>query len=104
MARFDIYANPVPEERALTPYVLDVQNDYLGAIGSRVVIPLRSVKAFGTPAKGLNPLIEVDGKNVVLDTASLAPVDATLLKRVVARADAQRHELADALDTLFGSD
>jgi toxin CcdB len=103
VARFDIYANPFPEDRTHTPYVLDVQNDHLGPIGSRVVIPLRTAKGFGPMARGLNPAIDVDGKSVVLDTASIASVNAALLKKVVGRADRQRLEVSDALDTLFGS-
>jgi toxin CcdB len=31
MARFDVYANPEASERKHTPYLLDVQNDYIDA-------------------------------------------------------------------------
>ena len=103
MPRFDVYANPYTDERAHTPYVLDIQNDHLGSMGSRVVIPLRTPRGFGPPARGLNPLIEVDGKPVLLDTASIASVNASSLKRVVARAGNHRAEIAEALDTLFGA-
>jgi toxin CcdB len=103
VARFDIYANPFPEDRTHTPYVLDVQNDHLGPIGSRVVIPLRVAKGFGPGARGLNPSLEIDGKSVVLDTAQISSVNAGLLKKVVGRADKVRVEVIDALDTLFGS-
>jgi toxin CcdB len=103
VARFDIYANPVALERSGTPFVLDVQNDHLGPLGTRVVIPLRAAKGFGVPAHGLNPKFEIEGKHVVLDTASLAPVPAAMLKRPVARADAWRDEVVDALDALFGA-
>jgi toxin CcdB len=103
MARFDVYSNPYAQERGHTPYVLDVQNDHLGPIATRVVIPLRAPKGFGLPAQGLNPLLQVDGKPVVLDTAALAPVPAAMLKKPVARADTSRDEVLDALDTLFGS-
>jgi len=103
MARFDIYPNPYAPERSHTPYVLDVQNDHLGPMATRVVIPLRSPKGFGAPAHGLNPLVDVDGKTVVVDTAALAPVPTALLRKPVARADTQRDEVMDALDTLFGA-
>lgn len=103
MARFDVYANPSAEDRAHTPYVLDVQNDHLGPMGSRVVIPLRTAKGFGPSAGGLNPTFDVNDKPVVLDTASIASVNASLLKKVVAHVELHRHEVTDALDTLFGS-
>jgi len=103
MARYDVYANPFADERSHTPYVLDVQNDQLGPIGSRVVIPLRAPRGFATPARDLNPVLEIDGRSVVLDTASIASVPVALLKRAVAHADGHRAEVAAALDTLFGA-
>jgi toxin CcdB len=103
MARFDIYPNPSAPERGHTPFILDVQNDHLGPMVTRVVIPLRTTKGFGPPARGLNPLIDVDGKTVVVDAAALAPVPAALLRKPVARANAWRNDVHDALDTLFGS-
>jgi toxin CcdB len=103
MPRFDIYPNPYAPERSHTPYVLDVQNDHLGLMGTRVVIPLRTTKVFGTPARGLNPVVEVDGKTVVVDTAALAPVPVGLLRKSTSRAGAWRTDVQDALDTLFGA-
>jgi toxin CcdB len=103
MSRFDVFANPFAPERTHTPFVLDVQNDHLGPLGTRVVIPLRASKGFGTPARGLNPVLEVGGKSVVLDTASLAPVPTHLLKTPVLHAAAWRDDVLDALDTLFGA-
>jgi toxin CcdB len=103
MARFDVYANPTAVERANTPYVLDVQNDHLGPLGTRVVIPLRWPKGFGARAPDINPAIEVEGKELILDTASLAPVPVVMLKKPVARASAASDRILDALDTLFGA-
>ena len=77
MARFDVYANPFAPERRHTPYVLDVQNDHLGPLATRVVIPLRTPESFGTPA--------------------------ALLKKPVSRLEGTRDDVLDALDTLFGA-
>ena len=103
MARFDVYANPFAEDRLHTPFVLDVQNDHLGPLATHVVIPLRTPKSFATPARNLNPVVDVNGKDVVLDTASLAPVPTAMLRKPVARADAWSGDIIEALDTLFGS-
>ncbi len=103
MARFDIYSNPYAPERSHTPYVLDIQNDHLGPLATRVVIPLRTAKSMGVLAPSLNPTITVDGKTVILDTTALAPVPAIMLKRPVADARRWHAEVADALDTLFGA-
>jgi toxin CcdB len=103
MARFDVYANPFAPERTHTPLVLDVQNDHLGPLATRVVIPLRTTKAMDKPARGLNPVLEIDGRALVLDTASLAPVPLAMLKRGVPLERELREPVIDALDTLFGS-
>ena len=103
MARFDVFTNPFVPERGRTPYVLDVQNDHLGGLATHVVIPLRSPESFGAPASGLNPVLVVDGRRVVLDTASLAPVPNSLLNNPIARSGPWRDDVLDALDTLFGS-
>ena len=103
MARFDVFANPTASERVHTPYVLDVQNDHLVPLGTRVVIPLRAIKTFGKPVSSLNPLIQIEGRSVVVDTAALAPVPLSMLRRPVMNAQASRNELQDALDTLFGA-
>ncbi len=103
MARFDVYANPFAPDRTHTPYVLDVQSDHLGPLATHVVIPLRTPKGFGALARGLNPMLRVDRRDVVLDTASLAPVPTSMLKKPVARLERQREDILDAIDTLFGA-
>ncbi len=103
MARYDVYANPIAGDRSHTPYVLDVQNNHLHPLVTRVVIPLRAAKALPTPAHGLNPTLEVQGRVVVLDTASLAPVPVAMLRKPVANLMPQSGDVLDALDTLFGS-
>ena len=103
MARFDIYPNPYAAERVHTPYVLDVQNDHLSGLATRVVVPLRTEASHGRPARDLNPLIPVQGQMLVLDTASLAPVHTRLLARPAAHAGEHRSVVLTALDALFGA-
>ena len=103
MARYDIYANPEPGERRHTPYLLDVQNDYISALASRVVVPLRKQTAFGPPARDLNPVLSVDQEAVVLDTAALGAVPLALLKSPVGSLRPDREAIQEALDTLFGA-
>lgn len=103
MARYDVYVNPSAGERVHTPYVLDVQNNHLSPLATRVVIPLRSARALATPAQGLNPALTVEGKPLWLDTASLAPVPVAMLRKSVGNVGTQATAVLDALDTLFGS-
>jgi toxin CcdB len=103
MARFEIYPNPTAAERRHTPFVMDVQNDHLGQLGSRIAIPLRLASSFGAPARELNPVIQFQGQSLVLDTANLSPVPAQQLKNRLDRLDSEREAVLNALDTLFGS-
>ncbi len=103
MARLDVYANPVLAERKLTPYFLDVQNDYLEGLHSRVVIPLRHESAFGPRARDLHPLLSVGRDRVVLDTAAIGAVPTAVLRKPVAQLREARGEVQAALDTLFGA-
>jgi toxin CcdB len=103
MARFDVYPNPEAGERRHTPYLLDVQNDYIDALATRVVIPLRREASFGPPARNLNPIVIVAEDNVVLDTAAMGAVPVSELRKPVANLRGNRGAVQEALDTLFGA-
>ncbi|MDP1650721.1 MAG: CcdB family protein [Rubrivivax sp.] len=103
MARLDVYANPDATERRHTPYFVDVQNDYIGDIDARVVIPLRREAAFGPRARDLHPLLEVAGEPVVLDTPAIGAVPAAELRKCVGELRDACAEIQEALDALFGA-
>jgi toxin CcdB len=103
MARYEVYRHPDAMLRKRTPYLLDLQNDYISAVDTRVVVPMRPAKSFGPPMRDLNPSFVIDGVEVILDTAALAAFPAAELQRPVASLKTQSGLVADALDTLFGS-
>lgn len=103
MARFDVYRHPDAAFRKITPFLLDVQNDFIDSVGSRVVMPLRAARLFGLPMRDLNPMFEVDGVQVVLDAATIAAFPAAELRSPVVNLTAQADLIVNALDTLFGS-
>ncbi len=103
MARFDIYAHPEAAQRKATPYLMDVQNNYIDSVASRVVIPLRPAASFGPLMRDLNPVVTVAGKAMVADTTALAAFPAAGLKKPVSAAGDQQANIQAALDTLFGS-
>lgn len=102
MARYEVYANPEPAERPHTPFLLDLQNNYISGLGTRVVAPLRNESQFGRPARGLNPVFLIQDQAVVLDAAALGAVPAQLLRQPVVSLRAQAAVITAALDTLFG--
>lgn len=103
MARFDVFANPGPAERRTTPYLVDVQNDFIDSFSTRVVIPLRRESTFGARARDLNPAFTVGADAVVLDTAALGAVPLAELRMPVASLREHRIDIQNALDALFGS-
>ena len=103
MARYDVYANPETSERKHTPYLLDVQNDYIDALTTRVVVPLRTEAAFGPRARNLNPSFVVAANTVVLDSAALGAIPLSELRKPVASLRDERPAIQEALDTLFGA-
>jgi toxin CcdB len=53
--------------------------------------------------RDLNPVFEVGGKAVVLDTAALAAVPLAELKKPITNLGPQSDSIAAALDVLFGA-
>ena len=103
MARFDVYANPDKTEHRHTPFVLDVQNDHLSGVETRVVIPLRDAKVHGARIERVQPAFDIKGRAVVMDTPTLATFPRSWLRSPVANFRPQQAQVQDALDTLFGS-
>jgi toxin CcdB len=101
MARYDVYTNPDRHERSSIPYFLDVQNTFID-IGTRVVIPLHAAAKFSGAVRDLNPEIQVQGNQVILNTAALGAVPDTELRKPVANISQHQALIQGALDTLFG--
>jgi toxin CcdB len=103
MAQFDVYAHPDAALRKATPFLLDVQNEFIHGLDTRVVVPLRAISRVRTPLRDLHPEFEVQGSRVVLDTPALAAIPTRELSRRVANLGPRRAEIVAALDNLFGS-
>lgn len=103
MARYDLYPNPSARERPHTPFLLDVQNDFIDAIGSQVVIPVRDAASFGLRARLLNPLVEINGEPFVLDTAALGAIARIELRQPQHHLRGQQPLVTAALDALLSA-
>lgn len=101
--RFDVYVNPDAAERKFVPCFLDIQNDFLEGLDTRVVVPLWSPAAFKQSVRNLNPLLQVDERQYIMDTAAIGAIPMADLRRPIANIASQQLAIQDALDTLFGS-
>lgn len=103
MARFDVYTNPDPSERERIPYFLDVQNEHIKGLRTKVMVPLWRSEFFKTPAADLNPTLVVAGTSVVMDVVALGAVPLSALKSAVHNLGSQQLMIQNALDALFGA-
>lgn len=102
MAQFSVYKNEDKATKKTYPYFLNVQNDLLDELNSRVVIP------FSTPnflkhrdAKKLCPIIKIDDKDFVLLTHQITTVPNSILNNKVVDVSSFRSEIIAAIDLLF---
>lgn len=101
MARFDVYPNPDPDDRAEIPYMLDIQNTFI-EVETRVVVPLSTANLFKGVVHDLNPQLVVQGKKVILNTSALGAIPASDLRRPIANLASDQALIQGALDTLLG--
>lgn len=97
MAQFDIYAM----KRGEVEFLLDLQDEMLEHLTTRVVAPLALPEKVGAAMKIVNPSILVGGVRYLLLTHLLAAVPLLSLGSPVNSAKAQRDEIVAALDLLF---
>jgi toxin CcdB len=77
MAQFDVYKNENELTNEKVPYLLDIQNDILNSINTRVVIPLVKYK---NDFKGLTKEFVIENQKVYLTTSQMGAVHKNELK------------------------
>ena len=97
MAQFDLYKGP----SSSADYLIDLQDDMLQNLSTRVVAPLVAPDKLGPPMKTLNPRIWIGGEPYILLLHLLAAIPATTLGSLVASAKSQRTDIIGAIDLLF---
>lgn len=98
MAQFDVYKNKNPKTNQEIPFLLDIQNDMLKSLSTRVVVPLVLDMS---PAKILNPTFEINGLIVTMSTAELAGISTDNLGEDVCSLKEKRDEIIAAVDFMI---
>lgn len=99
MPQFDVLKNP---RGGAYPLLLDVQADVLARLATRIVVPLMTLKRYGSkPITRLNPTASIDGTEYVLVFQELAAIPASGLGEPVTSLASRRAELIAAIDLLF---
>lgn len=98
MAQFDVYKNKNTRTKEDIPFLLDIQNDMLKELSTRVVVPLvLNMK----PAKILNPTFEIEGLNVTMSTAELAGISMDNLGTYICSLEDKRDKIISAIDFMI---
>jgi toxin CcdB len=96
MARYDFYRNTGGEG-----YLLDVQSDLLERLDTKVVVPLMPPDMAPVPARRLNPIFRIDGKDHVMVTQFISALMASELQATEGNLTRYHDDIVAALDMLF---
>lgn len=101
MPQFALYRNRDPRTKAAIPLLVDIQNDLLEDLGTRVVIPLgRPGLLRQKPLETLVPVLRIDDEDYLLLTPQMAGIDRSELGTEAGSAAQYRAQIVAAVDFL----
>lgn len=99
MAQFDVYNNPSKATRKTYPYILDIQNDVISEIATRIVVPLADNRYMSSEEiKRLTPKINYEDKELLILIPQIASMSTKPLKNPIGSLSHLRDEIITALD------
>lgn len=102
MAQFDYYTNTDKDTNNTYPFFVDIQDDLLDGLNSRVVIPLTPLSNFEKSyPKNLCPVIAIEGNEYSLLTHQMASVSTRALSNCGGSLAHSRAEIISAIDFLI---
>ncbi|TAJ93853.1 MAG: plasmid maintenance protein CcdB [Gammaproteobacteria bacterium] len=102
MSQFDLYVNTDKDTKKTYPYFIDVQNDLLDTLNSRLAIPLTPRARGDKPyPANLCPLIKIRGKEFALLTHQMTSIPVSFLQKKEGTLSRFRKEIVSAIDFLI---
>ncbi|MFC3852316.1 CcdB family protein [Salinispirillum marinum] len=102
MGQFALYLNNDNGSKKTYPYFVDVQNNLLSDLNSRLVIPLTPAKKVNEKvAKKLCPTVCIDGEAFILVTNQMTTVPISILTSEIDSLEHYRQQIIDAIDMLI---
>lgn len=95
MAQFDVHRS-----RDGGPLLLDCQNELLGHLETRLVIPLLPDRTAHELPR-LHPIFDIDGQSLILAAQLASAVDVRDLGPQIASLAERRYEILNAIDILL---
>ena len=100
MAQFTLYENTNKDSKKTYPYFVDIQNDLLDSLNTRLVIPLTPSSLLGDNIAHLSPETRVRNRSFFLLTQQMTNVPVSALKKPCGSLEHLRDEIVSALDFL----
>ena len=100
MAQFDVHRN-IGSRRADTPFVVIVQSRMFDDVARRVVVPLLRKTAAPPRQTSLNPILDVEGSEVVLHPLQIVSVPFDQLGPKVGSLASEGDRIIAALDLVI---
>jgi toxin CcdB len=102
MAQFTVCRNKNPQTSSAVPFLLDIQNDLLMDLETRVVVPLCPLSLMkGKTLRTLMPVLDIEGERFVMMTPQMAGIPKGELGAPVTRVEQHRFEIIAAIDFLL---
>jgi toxin CcdB len=98
--QFDVVENRNSSTRNRYPYLVVLQHDRVGSVGTVVVAPLTESTAALRTSR-LHPGLDISGRQFVVLIEELAAIRPHALGRFVTSIEENRYSLIAALDLLF---
>lgn len=99
MSQLDVYANPSKRSNAYYPYLLDIQNNYISELDTRIVIPLGKASYFENEIMTkLQIKVAYEDQELILMTPQISSIPRSSLKEPIGSLQHLQQEIIDALD------
>jgi len=99
MSQFDVYENPNKKSKTIYPYIIDIQNELISSLSTRIVIPLGKFSYFNNEQiNGLTPIIDYQNEKYILLTPQISSMPTSLLNNPIGSLISMRDDIIGALD------
>lgn len=100
MPQFTLYENTNKDSKKAYPYFVDVQNDLLESMNTRLVIPLTPSNLLGEKIAHLSPETMIRNRSFFLLTHQMTNVPISALKKPCGSLEHLRDDIVSAIDFL----
>jgi len=102
MGQFSVHSNPDAATQDRFPLFVDIQDELLSFLATRVVVPLTPPDRRGHDMiLALAPPLTIEGKHYVLLAPQLMHLKASQLGPVVAQLEAERPDVLRSVEMIF---